>query len=70
MINVFEYEKWQFKRIKVELKDGTFTKGKLLSIDNEEDNDVDDAFVLDVNGDETIGRAVYRKDIKSVKLLD
>jgi small nuclear ribonucleoprotein (snRNP)-like protein len=69
MVNVFDYEDWQFKQVKVHLKDGTTTSGELLSFDDLEDNDIDDALVLDVDGDPTIGRAVYQKDIESIELI-
>lgn len=70
MIRVFDYEKWQFKKIRVFLNDGTSTVGELLSIDDIADNDVDDALVLDVDGNPNIGRPVYQKDIKSIELAD
>ena len=70
MFNVYDYEKWQYKKIKIFLVDGTTTTGELLSIDDILDNDIDDALVLDVDGDVTVGRAVYQKDIERVELLD
>ncbi|WP_374285613.1 hypothetical protein [Lactococcus sp.] len=70
MVRVFDYEKWQFKKIRVFLNDGTSTVGELLSIDDIADNDVDDALVLDVDGNPNIGCPIYQKDIKSIELAD
>lgn len=69
MINIYDYEDFRYHQLKIHLKDGTFTTGELLSIDPFEDKEVEDALVIDVDGDPSIGRAVYASDIVSIEKI-
>lgn len=69
MINIYDYYNLQYHIVRIYLKDGTTTTGELLSIDPFDDNEVEDALVLDVDGDPSIGRAVYASDIVRVEKI-
>jgi hypothetical protein len=66
---MFYSEAPDYSQIRIYLKDGNIDEGILLAFDDVEDNDIDDALVLDVDGDTTIGRAVYQKDIERVEVV-
>ncbi|EFR30868.1 hypothetical protein [Eremococcus coleocola] len=70
MISIYDYGSFQYKKVKITLLDDSVTTGELLSLDPVEDNDVEDAFVLDVDGDPYIGRPVYVSKIKRIELID
>ncbi|WP_244896573.1 hypothetical protein [Falseniella ignava] len=52
------------------MKNGNVDRGKFLSYDSIFDNDIGDGFVLDVNGDDSIGRLVLEKDVERVEFED
>ena len=69
MVRAYDYftKKCLGKKIILSMKDGTTETGKFLDFDDIEDNDIGDGFVLDVNGDDSIGRLVLEKDVERVE---
>lgn len=62
--NLIEYH---HRKIKLHLKNGEVDYGIFLGFDPFEDNDEGDGFILDVNGDTTVGRLVLEKDVERVE---
>ncbi|EKB58925.1 hypothetical protein [Falseniella ignava] len=72
MVDPFKYNKWEnrLKTIKIFLKDGTIDKGIFIEADPECDNGEGDGFILDVDGDTTVGRLILGKDVERVEFED
>lgn len=51
-------------------KDGSVDRGIFLGVDPEYDNGEGDGFVLDVDGDTTVGRLILAKDVERVEFED
>lgn len=72
MVRAYDYfsKKYLGKKIILRMKDGTTETGRFLDFDDIEDNDIGDGFVLDVNGDDSIGRLVLEKNVERVEFED
>ncbi len=71
-MNPFDYEAWNnLKRnIVLHLKNGDIDKGVFLGADHGFDNGEGDSFILDVDGDTTVGRLILAKDVERVEFED
>lgn len=63
----FNLPEYLSRRVKLYMKDGTVDVGIFLSYDSIRDNDEGDGFVLDIDGDTTVGRLVLEKDVERVE---
>lgn len=72
MVKAYDYYKWENlgKKIILHMKNGDIEKGVFLDYDDAEDNDIGDGFILDVDGDTSIGRLVLEKDVERVDIGD
>lgn len=69
MVKAREYNliEYHHRKIKLFLKNGEVDSGIFLGFDPEYTNDEGDGFILDVDGDTTIGRLVLEKDVERVE---
>lgn len=72
MIDPFEYDDWELtgKTIVLHMSDGTVDKGVFLGADPKYDNEEGDGFILDVDGDTSVGRLVLGRDVERVEFED
>ena len=66
----YNLPKYIGRSIILHMKNGNVDRGKFLSYDSIFDNDIGDGFVLDVNGDDSIGRLVLEKNVERVEFED
>lgn len=71
MVKASDYNKpgYNGRKIILHLKNGKKDKGTLLSVDYEYDNDEGDGFILDVDGDTTVGRLITEDRVERVEFL-
>ncbi|EFR30861.1 hypothetical protein [Eremococcus coleocola] len=71
MVKAIHYDSLdnRHRKIKLYLKDGTVDKGIFLGFDPIEDNDEGDGFILDVDGDTTVGRLITEDRVERVEFL-
>lgn len=72
MVDSLSYDKWENygKTIVLYMNDGTVDRGIFLGVDPEYVNEEGDGFILDVDGDTTVGRLILGKDVERVEFED
>lgn len=72
MVDIVNYDNWENygKTIVLFINGNTIDRGIFLGVDREYDNEEGDGFILDVDGDTTVGRLVLAKDVDRVEFED
>lgn len=72
MINPFDYNHPdnRMKKIRLYMNNGKVEKGIFIEADPKVDNGEGDGFILDVDGDTTVGRLILGKDVERVEFED
>ncbi|EFR30850.1 hypothetical protein [Eremococcus coleocola] len=71
MVKAANFDTWdnREKIIKLYMRDGSIETGVFLGFDPIEDNDEGDGFILDVDGDTTVGRLITEDRVERVEFL-
>lgn len=71
MVKAANFDTWENREkiIKLYMRDGSIETGVFLGFDPIEDNDEGDGFILDVDGDTTVGRLITEDRLERVEFL-